>query len=76
VHWRQRAQPGQSSAHRDPAERQNDRRGRREVTVIAGLRELREHCGSAPTHQALAEQSGLPVGWLRWAYPSLEDVLG
>ena len=76
MHWRQRAQPGQGPAHRDPAERQNDRRGRREATVIAGLRELREHCGSAPTHHALAEQSGLPIGGLRWAYPSLEDVLG
>ena len=45
--------------------------------MLAGMRELRGRCGQAAlTHQALAEQSGLPVGWLRWAYPSLEDLSG
>ncbi|MCU1447333.1 MAG: hypothetical protein JWP54_2991 [Cryobacterium sp.] len=44
--------------------------------MVAGLRELRARRGQAPTHQALAEHSGLPVGWLRWAYPSLEDLSG
>jgi len=77
VHWRQRVQPGQApAAHRDPVERQSERHGRREAAVVAGLRELRDRCGHAPTHQALAEHSGLPIGWLRWAYPSLEDVVG
>jgi DNA-binding transcriptional regulator YbjK len=77
MHWRQRRQPGPVPAPtRDPAERQRDRQGRREAAVAAGLRELRERCGHPPTHQALAEHSGLPIGWLRWAYPSLEDVVG
>ena len=61
----------------DAGVRRFERQDRREAAVVAALRELRGRRGhAAPTHQALAEHSGLPVGWLRWAYPSLEDLSG
>ncbi|MGY4857953.1 hypothetical protein [Cryobacterium sp. AP23] len=78
MHWKQRAAPGQGpAATRDPAVRRTERHSRREAAVVAGLRALRSRRGQGePTHQALAEYSGLPVGWLRWAYPSLEELSG
>jgi DNA-binding transcriptional regulator YbjK len=78
MHWKQRSGPGQApAATRDPAVRRAERQGRREAAVLAGLRELRDRRGQGvPTHQALAEYCGLPIGWVRWAYPSLEDLSG
>ncbi|ANP73797.1 hypothetical protein [Cryobacterium arcticum] len=78
MHWKQRAAPGQApAAKRDAGMRRTERQGRREAAVAAGLRELRGRCGpGTPTHQALAEHSGLPIGWLRWAYPSLDEISG
>ncbi|WEO76666.1 hypothetical protein BJQ94_15055 [Cryobacterium sp. SO2] len=78
MHWKQTADPRQTPApKREPGLRRSERQARREAAVVAGLQELRGRLGGrAPTHQALAEHSGLPIGWLRWAYPSLEQVSG
>jgi DNA-binding transcriptional regulator YbjK len=78
MHWKQRPTRGQAPADaRDAAARRTERQIRREAVVAQGLRDLRSRRGQgAPTHQALAEYSGLPIGWLRWAYPSLEEVSG
>ncbi len=43
----------------------------RRRTMIAGaVGEL----GAGVTHEAVAQHTGIPLGFLRWAYPTVDDL--
>lgn len=72
MHWRQRTAGGRS--RRSPAERIEERRGRRAQAVARAVAQLVQS-GAAVTHEHVAGRTGLPVGYLRWAHPTAADLV-
>ncbi|MBO3089614.1 hypothetical protein [Cellulomonas dongxiuzhuiae] len=73
MHWRQRRTGGRS-AGRPAQERVEERRRRRALAVSRTVRELLV-TGAHVTHERVSGGTGLPVGYLRWAYPLRADLL-
>lgn len=72
MHWRQRTAGGRPG--RSPAERIEERRGRRAQAVARAVTQL-VASGVAVTYERVAGRTGLPEGYLRWAHPTAADLV-
>jgi hypothetical protein len=64
-----RKSPNHSSLQKDPTER---RRVRQAAVARAAAEITRKN--TEPTYEAIEEITGLPVGYLRWAFPTKESL--
>jgi DNA-binding transcriptional regulator YbjK len=72
-HWRR---PRPRTAKRSPSQILALREARRTSAISAAIGELHRKGGQiAIDHTMIAEQTGLPVEFIQWRYPSLESLL-
>jgi hypothetical protein len=66
-------QSAASEYAQDLARRRSRRAERRALLVAEAVRVLLQE--GQPSHEAVAERTGLPLGQLRWAYPTTSDLV-
>ncbi|MBT2515690.1 hypothetical protein [Arthrobacter sp. ISL-30] len=73
THWRQKPKPKPSRPVADILRERNERRTK---VLIACITEMSNKQGpDAVTHSLIAERTGLPVQYVRWKYPSRENLI-
>ena len=73
THWRQRPKP---KPHRPVADILRERDERRTAILLACVTEMRSSQGAdAVTHTLVAERAGVPLQYVRWKYPSRENLI-
>jgi DNA-binding transcriptional regulator YbjK len=69
---RHRRTTGPEASSQDPQQRWRHRAARRALLVRQAVQDL-GRAGDL-THEAVAARTGLPLGQLRWAYPTVVDL--
>lgn len=73
THWRQKSK---AKPPRSAGDILRERNERRKTFLIACITEMRSvHGPDAITHTLVAERAGLPVQYVRWKYPSHENLV-
>ena len=67
------AQAAASDGAQDLARRRSQRAEQRALLVAEAVLVLLQE--GQPSHEAVAERTGLPLGQLRWAYPTTSDLV-
>lgn len=70
-YWRQKQK---QKPRREPAEVLRERDERRTAALAQCVREMRSSKHRL-THTLVAERLGVPVQYVRWKYPSMEELL-
>lgn len=70
-HWRQKQK---QKPRREPAEVIRERDERRTAALAQCVREM-NNSKEGLTHTLVAERVGVPVQYVRWKYPALEQLL-